>query len=102
MRLWFPVFIAIISGTAPALAGTHVENGVRVHRMDTSRAGPVTAAPISSWTSPVVIALDRTYGAAPSCASMDWRLSVPREMWEARCGKSDYTRWYDRWVYRGY
>lgn len=89
-------FCTLLCCATPLFAQTSVESGVRVHRAEPAggddRRG--TGAPAVS------IRLDSTYGARPSCVSMDWRLSVSREAWEARCGDAGYERWYDRWIYR--
>lgn len=102
MRLWFLVLPVIMAASPQVLAETRVENGVRVHRMSRAPDVTATAATSSDIAAPVGIALDRTYGAPASCASMDWRLSVPRETWQARCGEEGYVRWYDDWINRVY
>lgn len=94
MRIGF-LFISLSMLSAPCLAETTIENGVRVHRPPT--AGKVPAAGLATVAS---VGLDRTYGVRPSCSSMDWRLSVSRETWQERCGEIGYMRWYDRWIYR--
>lgn len=96
MRIALPA-LALIGCISPLHAETRTENGVRVHRMES--AAPV-ASPERDATA-VPIGLDPSYGARPSCSSMDWRLSVARATWEAACGDYGYDRWYDRWIYRG-
>lgn len=102
MRNALLALLITCSAALPALAEIRVENGVRVHRMNAAPSTEETrAAPVRAPDT-VSIGLDRSYGVAPSCTSMDWRRSVSRETWEARCGRDDYYRWYDRWIYRDY
>lgn len=100
MRIRLLILPLLVIAGNPLAAETRVENGVRVHRMDSaaSQAGQDSAAerPIGR----VSIGLDRTFGVNPSCASMDWRHSVSRETWQARCGDQRQDLWYDRWIYR--
>lgn len=95
--LFLPLLVVAVN---PLVAETRVENGVRVHRMDSavSLAGQDSAEERSIGR--VSIGLDRTFGASPSCASMDWRRSVSKETWQARCGDQRQDLWYDRWIYR--
>src|SRR3546814_11774115 len=97
--LFLPLLVVAVN---PLVAETRVENGVRVHRMDSaaSLAGQDSAAERSIGR--VSIGLDRTFGASPSCAGMDWRRSVPQETWQARLGdqrqRSEERRVGEEWV----
>lgn len=97
MRALFLIALGLGYAGAPPLVETRVENGVRVHR-----AMPASSDPREEASQAVTIRLDRSFGAKPYCASMDWRQSVSRAEWESRCGEYGYHRWYDRMIYRGY
>lgn len=100
MRFGFLFTPVILMLAAPAMGETRIENGVRVHRMMPERPAEATPSATGKDNAPKVsTGLDPTFGVLPSCASADWRRSVSRQTWAARCG-GDHGRWYDAWVYR--
>src|SRR3546814_20403835 len=95
--LFLPLLVVAVN---PLVAETRVENGVRVHRMDSaaSLAGQDSAEERSRGRVP--IGLDRTFGASPSCATMAWRRTVANETSHDRAGHEPQGLWYERWSYR--
>src|SRR3546814_9201736 len=66
--LFLPLLVVAVN---PLVAETRVENGVRVHRMDSAASLARQDSAEERSIGRVSIGLDRTFGASPSCASMD-------------------------------